>query len=837
MTLHPVGVISSAANPLVSIVWFGKNRLQWVEKEVGGILRQDHAKWQLVVEDAGSTDGTLEWFRGLAERDWRVSVVSAPGSGPGEALLSALRRCTGDYIAVCPRHAGFSVEAFESALRTLDRSPEVGAVACRGLLVDSEGVDAPVDFDLVMALFTPLRIALHNGVVRRSALIESGLMRDDWRAGCVPLDLWCRLATDHEIATTDIAIVDGKATPSTGDFEQDPDELVEERMRFVEMLFDKDNFFGESEDIGDARDIPLRYECMANQLGILREELGDRGAQPIERRSRDLADKFSYVLSFDGRAERSLGRWRLMWRMAGPLEVLSWISKPWNPGSSETVSALLLFLATHWLSLCRPFIRAALPRRSRKLGKHDAARLHWLFADIYATQADRYNALGQIATAIRNWRLAEPLGDAMCDSMAVQAELKRPGATEASLAEIHKRWVARHVANVAPVPAGDLRRWNGRRKIRVGYHCAFMHLDTIRYMMANVMRAHDRERFEVFGYSPFPVPDDIAQCFDVLRDTSTTISDPERVIFHLTPMKSHAAFRQMVLADGIDVLVEMTGFSPGHRFPAMAARCAPVQVSFLNHTASSQVPNVDYVLADEVCLPSSNGFDAHYSEDIYRLPGCFFCFDYRSSKHPKVAEPPSFAKGYVTFGCFGFGGKLNRDLLRLWAELLHQIPTARLHLQNVQMTNERSRRFLAERFRSFGIESERLILAPGVDRESLLQVYADIDICLDTWPYCGGNATAEALWHGVPVITLKGDRFASRYGASLLAAAGCEDLVANSAEEYVAIAKRLAGDPARLSHLRHHLREMSIEHGLGDSVRFARRLEHAYVDMLSRAAG
>ena len=91
------------------------------------------------------------------------------------------------------------------------------------------------------------------------------------------------------------------------------------------------------------------------------------------------------------------------------------------------------------------------------------------------------------------------------------------------------------------------------------------------------------------------------------------------------------AFRQMVRADGIDVLVELTGFSPGHRFPAMADRCAPVQVSFLNHTASSQVPNVDYILADEICLPEAGGFEAYYSEEIYRLPGCFFCFDYRGS--------------------------------------------------------------------------------------------------------------------------------------------------------------------------------------------------------------
>jgi protein O-GlcNAc transferase len=280
----------------------------------------------------------------------------------------------------------------------------------------------------------------------------------------------------------------------------------------------------------------------------------------------------------------------------------------------------------------------------------------------------------------------------------------------------------------------------------------------------------------------------------------------------------------------------LTGFSPGHRFPAMAARCAPVQVSFLNHAASSQVPNVDYVLADEICLPASGGFEVHYSEKIWRLPGCFFCFDYRGSDYPEVAPPPALVNGYATFGCFGFGGKLNRELLTLWAELLRQIPTAKLRLQNVQMTNERSRRFLAERFRTLGIGAERLVLVKGVERRALLDAYAEVDIGLDTFPYCGGNATAEALWHGVPVITLQGDRFASRYGASLLTAAGGEDLVARSPEEYIAIAKRLAGDPARLARMRSRQRDLVIERGLGDSVRFARQLEDAYVDMLSRGA-
>jgi hypothetical protein len=829
MTLHLAGAISSAANPLVSIVWFGKNRLQWVEKEVGSILRQDRTNWQLVVEDAGSTDGTLEWFRGLADRDKRVVVASTPGSGAGEALLSALRRCTGDYIAICPRQAAIVLEAVEAAVQSLERSPNIGAVAGSDLLVDREGESAEATFDLVMALFTPLRIAPHGGVIRRSALIESGLMRDDWRLGCTALDLWCRIATDHEIETGAASMADAKAAPWSGDFDPVPSQLVDDRMALVEAMFDREGFLADPYE-----DIALQYECMVNQLGISREELGD--APAVERWIKHLATKFAHLLSYDGRAERSHYRWRRLWHTSAGLELFSQTCKPWSPGTSEVVARILLFVAVHVKFLSPVLVEAALPKRGRQLGKPTVAELHSMFADVYGDLAERYNALGQISTALHHWSIAGAVPDAMRDGMALQAEMKRPGATEASIADAHKRYVARYMPDAVPVIPHSL-SWDGERKIRIGYHCSFMDNDTIRYMMGRVFKAHDRERFHLIGYSPREVPSELAKCFDVVRDTSTREDDPRRVIFATMSMKSHAEFRHMVLSDRIDILVELTGFSPGHRFPAMARRCAPVQISFLNHTASSQVPNVDYILADEICLPASNGFARYYSEEIYRLPGCFFCFDYRGSEYPKVAEPPSLTKNYVTFGCFGFGGKLNRDLLQLWAELLRQVPTARLHLQNVQITNESRRRFLVERFRTLGVAPERLFLANGVKRADLLKVYASIDIMLDTWPYCGGNATAEALWHGVPVVTLKGeDRFASRYGASLLAAAGCKDLVANSAEEYIAIAKRLAGDPAHLAHLRRRLRDMSIEHGLGDSARFVRKLEDAYVDMLSSRA-
>src|SRR3954471_10641075 len=207
MTLLSAGAPISASKPLVSIIWYGRNRVQSVEKEVGSVIQQSYVNWQLVVEDDGSTDGTLDWFRPLAESDARIDVSSQAASTPGEALLRALRRCKGAYIAICPAQAGLTPDALEFAVQTLERSPEIGAIACRGLLVDADGEAAAVPFDLVMALFTSLRIAPHGGIIRRSALIESGLMREDWRKGCVELDLWCRLAMDHEIVTADRTII------------------------------------------------------------------------------------------------------------------------------------------------------------------------------------------------------------------------------------------------------------------------------------------------------------------------------------------------------------------------------------------------------------------------------------------------------------------------------------------------------------------------------------------------------------------------------------------------------------------------------------------------------
>jgi predicted O-linked N-acetylglucosamine transferase (SPINDLY family) len=259
-----------------------------------------------------------------------------------------------------------------------------------------------------------------------------------------------------------------------------------------------------------------------------------------------------------------------------------------------------------------------------------------------------------------------------------------------------------------------------------------------------------------------------------------------------------------------------------------------VQISYVNHHATTAVPNIDYVLGDAMV---AEGPDRDFfTEQIYSLPGCFFCFDLRGTEFPFRAEPPCATNSFVTFGCFGTGAKLNLRLIELWAAILDRVPGSRLFLRNRDLSPADNRRFIAGRFARFGIDPARLLLMGGTDHGTIMRNYAEIDISLDTWPYCGGNTIAESFWQGVPVVTLMGDRFSARYGASLVRAHGCPDLVAASMDEYVEIAAALAEDRPRLAAYRRDLRDMTAQHGFNDSEAFARKLEAAFQEMLNRLA-
>jgi predicted O-linked N-acetylglucosamine transferase (SPINDLY family) len=261
-----------------------------------------------------------------------------------------------------------------------------------------------------------------------------------------------------------------------------------------------------------------------------------------------------------------------------------------------------------------------------------------------------------------------------------------------------------------------------------------------------------------------------------------------------------------------------------------------VVVSYINHLATSGVPTVDYILADDIS--ASPDLDKYYTEKIFRMRGCFFCFNYEDAQMPPVAdEVPAVRNGYITFGCFGSGSKINNQLIEIWAAVLLQVHGSKLFLRNRQLDNFDNRRFMEKRFERFGVTPDRLIIRPGTDRRGILRSYADVDISLDTYPYCGGNTIAESLWQGVPVISLMGERFLSRYGASILHHCGCSDLVAHSAKQYADIAEALAKDLGKLGSYRRNLRQMCLDYGFADVKTFTRNLEDAYTEMFENAMG
>ena len=420
---------------------------------------------------------------------------------------------------------------------------------------------------------------------------------------------------------------------------------------------------------------------------------------------------------------------------------------------------------------------------------------------------------GMIDDALRLWRQSREVLSSAQYSFMLQSMLKSPTATSAELLAEQTRW-ARRFCQGSGGNAGPILCARKTGKLRIGYHCSFWNSDTMRNQLLPILRHHDRNRFSVYAYSPVPVEDCFLPFFDGVRVTAA-LDDHD--------------FVELVRRDAIDVFLECTGFSTGHRFAAMAMRCAPVQVSYLNHTGTSGVTNVDFVLADEISLRKEE--QQYYSERVFYLPGSFFCFNFESTPHPDCGNPPVLKNGYVTFGCFGSNGKINPTLIAWWAEVLRRVPTAKLYVRNLELSVPENRRHFMRQMLRLGVQSERLIVRGGLPRSQLVACYLDVDISLDTWPYSGGNTVAESLWQGVPVITYRGQRFSSAYGASLLLASGCSDLVAESSEEYVERAVGLAEDPGRISRYRLNLRDLTRKNGFNDAEAFARKLEKAFLAM------
>ena len=389
-----------------------------------------------------------------------------------------------------------------------------------------------------------------------------------------------------------------------------------------------------------------------------------------------------------------------------------------------------------------------------------------------------------------------------------------PRATNATILAVRQDWARRALPAVNRASRHRVR--DGR--LRIGYLSVLFHQRTWMKPVWGVIHAHDRENVQVHLFSDMPE-----------RTIGAEYRRHPDDIFHDISGLSNPAAAELITQSGVDVLVDLNGYSAEWRLPLLAARPVAPIVGWFNLYATSGMDAYDCLVGDAVVIPPEE--EQFYCERIARVPGTYLAFEVGYAT-PDVTAPPSLQPGNpLAFGCLASQYKITPDLISAWSEILRQAPASTLLLKNAGLVAEGMRNFVRSRFEHEGVAGERLVLEGPAEHDEFLQAYGRMDVALDTFPYSGGTTTTEALWQGVPVITFSGDRWAARTSESLLLAAGLGEFVATDLESYISMAVSLAQDaetPARLAELRRNLRDRLRASAACDTVGLARHLERIY---------
>jgi predicted O-linked N-acetylglucosamine transferase (SPINDLY family) len=377
-----------------------------------------------------------------------------------------------------------------------------------------------------------------------------------------------------------------------------------------------------------------------------------------------------------------------------------------------------------------------------------------------------------------------------------------------------RRWYERHGRRHASGIRPHANAPDPQRKLRVGYVSADFRRHSACYAFAPVIRGHDRTQFEVLCYS------------DVRREDNMTARLKGAVsAWRSTLRLSDDALAEQVRRDGIDILVDLSGHSAGNRLAVFARKPAPVQVTAWGHATGTGLATMDYFLADPVLVPPQER--ALYAERIVDLPSAL-CYE-PPAYLPAPGDLPALRADRLVFGCVNRLEKVTDRAIGLWGRILAGAPRARLLLKDKPLSDAGvSARFLQRLQQAGGIESSRVTLLGGSAHAEHLKVFLQIDVGLDPFPQGGGVSTAEALWMGVPIVTMRGHTAPSRIAASFLTVLGMQDWIASGDEDYVRIALQAGQDLSRLSALRQALRARASASPCGDLHAYVRAVEQAY---------
>jgi predicted O-linked N-acetylglucosamine transferase (SPINDLY family) len=482
-----------------------------------------------------------------------------------------------------------------------------------------------------------------------------------------------------------------------------------------------------------------------------------------------------------------------------------------DPDNADVLSALGWILQEK----NRPTEAAAILRRALELRPNDA---------------QAYNNLGNAYALLQRWPEMEAafrqavaldptstLPRANLDSTSLMRWLYDDSVTPQDIYDRHRAW-AQDVTVGLSAAEKALPFANSAdpdRRLRVAYLSGDFRYHSIAYFLHPLLSHHDPAGFEVFCYSDVEHPDPMTER---LRRYSANWRDSSKW--------SDMELRAQLRADAIDIAIDLAGHTSKNRLRALAVRAAPVVATWLGYPGTTGLTTIDWRITDALADPP--GAERFYTEKLMRLDDGFLCYEALGDDVPAVAPAPALTAGYVTFGCFNAPQKISPSTVRTWAAILAALPRSRLLMKGPALADPGLQNHFRKLFEAGGIDWDRVELREFAPTAAAhLRTYGEIDIALDPFPYNGTTTTCEAMWMGVPVVSLIGDRHAGRVGFDLLTRIGLPELAAPTTDAYVATAVSLAQDRDQLDRHRRTLRERMRASPLCNASRFTASFEQA----------
>ena len=353
------------------------------------------------------------------------------------------------------------------------------------------------------------------------------------------------------------------------------------------------------------------------------------------------------------------------------------------------------------------------------------------------------------------------------------------------------------------------------KRIKLGYVTAdLFRQHPVNLFMQPVLKAHDSSEFHISVYYAGDMMDEQTRLAKANCDQWVDIG-----------RLSGDSVVQRIIADGIDVLIDLSGHTNHSKAKLFTKRLAPVQISYLGYPFTTGLPQMDYIIGDDIVIPPNN--ERFYTERVLRLPNAVFCYA-PSQDYPLPTLDQQWLQRHTRYGYFGNLNKVSPATVSLWAAVMRADPQCRLRLKSPSFVDPGTRKRIEQAFQAHAIAPNQLELTGPSELGDMMAEYADIDVVLDSVPYNGGTTTLQAIWMGCPVVTLIGQGFYQRMGASGVHAAGHPEWVANNEQEFVAIAHQLVASRQRLRTIKKALRDDYQHSAAGNATQYTRDLEQLY---------